>query len=145
MAKVTDRAAVERYVQMVAAGKSHVAAYQATHPNAKSRGKALAQAAHKFHGLPEVQARMNAVIRETGERWSGFRDELLGYLTDEIRRCYSDNATLSPVMKQVEQASKILGLDRQTVEVKASLGCMDADAVDEKVNFLIAAAGRVAK
>lgn len=141
MAKVVDKAVVEKYVQLVASGRSHAEAFKLTHPKNSQKPQTLKNTAYDFHNLPEVQARLAEVMKETGDKWSGFRDELIGYLTEEIRNCYRANETLSPVMKQVEQVSKILGYDKHTVEVKSAVGAMDTESVTEKVNFLIVAAG----
>lgn len=138
MGKIIDDNAIEIYAQAVASGKPHVDAYLLSHPKCKVRGKVLTVMAAKFHKRPQVKARLEAIKAETGDKWSGFREELLGYLTADIRHCYEVNKTLSPVMKQVEQVSKMLGFDKNTLEVKAVSGALDTESASAKINFLIA-------
>ena len=137
---------VETYARAICEGKTQSEAYILSHPKTNGTGVNLRVMANRFHKRDDVQEAISKLKEEGRERWSEFRDELIGMLTEEIRTCYRDNSTLSPVMKQVDTVTRILGMDKQTVEVKADVRqAMDVESVAEKLNFLIAHAKSSAK
>lgn len=133
--------AVEIFAQAIIDGHTNMAAYRLGHPKCMTTNKAaLAVRACAFGKRQDVRDRINELREEAAARHAGFRERLADMLIEEISECYRDNKTLSPVMKQVDCATRILGMDKQVVDVNAKVGAADSSTVTEKINFLAEAA-----
>ena len=134
--EMTFEIAAEQFAELVLNGMSQSDAYKKTHPDCHQSGNPLHVKACTFAHLPRVVAAMDRKREEMRERHLRFRDSLVNHLCDEIEQCWHDNRTLAPVMKQVDTATRVLGMDKQVVDVTAKVGPIDSDSAVDKLNFL---------
>lgn len=130
--------AISAFVQAILDGHRQADAYRMSHPSCKSTNdNAVRVRACEFAKHPDVQEALAAARRELLERHANFRDHLVEMLTEEIDTCYRDNHTLAPVMKQVEVATRVLGMDKQIVKVDGDVGGFDRESVAANIQFLV--------
>lgn len=130
--------AIDKFVQAILDGRRGSDAYILSHPHYKSTNiNATRVRASEFARHPDVQKALKEARQELLERHAGFRDRLIEMLQEEISNCYNDNHTLAPVMKQVEVATRVLGMDKQTVKVEGDAGAFDRESAAMNLMFLV--------
>lgn len=129
--------AVETFAQAMASGASQREAYRRSHPGNHCTDDKVDQKASAFAKRADVRARIGELTRENAANAQMTRDELVWMLTAEIRENWRDKRTTLPVVKLMDILTRVCGYDRQTVDIKAEVGAVDAEAVAEKINFLV--------
>lgn len=132
---------IEIFCNAIIKGHTQGEAYRISHPQCRKTGCALRVEGYEFSHRPDVMERLEELRAEMRERHANFRDRLVDHLCVEIEQCWEDYATLAPVMKQVDTATRVLGMDKQVVDMNAKLGPIDDDSAAEKINFLVKKAG----
>jgi DNA-binding transcriptional regulator YbjK len=138
---IADETAVDIFAEAVVDGKTQAEAYRLSHPNCKASHNTARVKGYEYAQRPVVRERIEELRRELHERHAGFRDKLIEMLTEEISTCYADNHTLSPVIKQVEVVTRVLGMDKQVIDLKADVRAVDDSTAADKLNFLAQQAG----
>ena len=130
--------AINAFVQAILDGHKQADAYRIAHPRCQStNNNSIRVRACEFAKHPDVQSALADARKELLERHANFRDHLIEMLQEEISACYRDNHTLSPVMKQVEVATRVLGMDKQTVTIEGDAGAFDRESVASNLQFLV--------